>query len=77
MAYGDPRDPKVENARDAITVADELDIKFETIRKALFAVPGVHRRFEVKGEPDGILIVDDYAHHPTEIEASLKGARDG
>jgi UDP-N-acetylmuramate--alanine ligase len=67
----------VKNALAAIAVGYELDIEFEDIRNALSSFTGVHRRFEVKGEPRGILIIDDYAHHPTEIEASLKGARTG
>ncbi len=67
----------VKNALAAATVGFELDIEFETIQAALASFSGVHRRFEVKGEPRGILIVDDYAHHPTEIEASLRGARSG
>ncbi|MFQ6103105.1 MAG: UDP-N-acetylmuramate--L-alanine ligase [Candidatus Glassbacteria bacterium] len=67
----------VKNALAAVSVGYELDIDFDSIQKALSSFTGVHRRFEVKGEPGGILIVDDYAHHPTEIEASLKGTRAG
>ena len=67
----------VKNALAAITVGYELDIEFEIIKKALGSFSGVHRRFELKGEPGGILVVDDYAHHPTEIKAALKGARAG
>jgi UDP-N-acetylmuramate--alanine ligase len=67
----------VKNALAAVAVGCELDVSLGTIRDALGSFTGVHRRFEVKGEPGGILIVDDYAHHPTEIEASLSGARAG
>ena len=67
----------VKNALAALTVGLELEIPFEEIKKALEEFTGVHRRFEIKAEIGGVLIVDDYAHHPTEIKASLRGARDG
>jgi len=67
----------VKNALAAITVGYELDIDFDHIKRALGSFSGVHRRFELKGEPGGILVVDDYAHHPSEIKASLRGARSG
>ncbi len=67
----------VKNSLAAVAVGLELEIPFETIKKALEKFTGVHRRFEIKAEVKGILIVDDYAHHPTEIKASLKAARDG
>lgn len=67
----------VKNALAAVAVGLELDVPFEKIKKALEEFTGVHRRFEIKAEISGILFVDDYAHHPTEIKASLKGAREG
>jgi UDP-N-acetylmuramate--alanine ligase len=67
----------VKNALAAAAVGYELDIDAGTIRDALASFTGVRRRFEVKGEAGGVLVVDDYAHHPTEIEASLEGARSG
>ncbi len=67
----------MKNSLAALAVGFELEIPFETIKKALEAFTGVHRRFEIKAQLNGVLIVDDYAHHPTEIEASLKAARDG
>jgi UDP-N-acetylmuramate--alanine ligase len=67
----------VKNSLAALTVGLELEIPFEKIRKALEEFAGVHRRFEIKGEVEGVLIVDDYAHHPTEIKATLRAARDG
>ncbi len=67
----------VKNSLAALAVGFELEVPFETIKKALEEFTGVHRRFEIKAELNGVLIVDDYAHHPTEIEASLKAARDG
>lgn len=67
----------VKNSLAALAVGLELEIPFETIKKALEEFTGVHRRFEIKSEDKGVLIVDDYAHHPTEIKASLKAARKG
>ena len=63
------------NALAAIAAGRELLIPFETIARALAAFTGVVRRFELKGERDGVLVVDDYAHHPTEIRATLAAAR--
>ncbi len=65
----------VLNALAAIAVGRELSIPFPTIAKALKDFTGVVRRFETKGERDGVLVLDDYAHHPTEIAATLAAAR--
>ena len=65
----------VANALAAIAAGRELLIPFETIAGALGAFTGVVRRFELKGERAGVLVVDDYAHHPTEIRATLAAAR--
>jgi UDP-N-acetylmuramate--alanine ligase len=65
----------VANALAAVAVGRELLIPFETIARALGSFTGVVRRFERKGERDGVLVVDDYAHHPTEIRATLSAAR--
>ncbi len=65
----------VANALAAIAVGRELSIPFETIARAIEAFTGVVRRFERKGERAGVLVVDDYAHHPTEIAATLEAAR--
>lgn len=64
----------VRNALAAISVGLELEIPFVSIAKALNGFEGVHRRFEVKGSGRGVLVVDDYAHHPTEIVATLEAA---
>ncbi|MSP37858.1 MAG: UDP-N-acetylmuramate--L-alanine ligase [Deltaproteobacteria bacterium] len=64
------------NALAAVAVACELQIPFAQIAQALAAFTGVHRRFEVKGEPRGILVIDDYGHHPTEIRATIGAIRD-
>ena len=65
----------VLNALAAIAVAEELDVPPESARDALAEFTGVRRRFEIKGEVDGVIIVDDYAHHPTEVENTLRTAR--
>ncbi len=65
----------VKNALAAIAVARELDVPFAACVKALATFAGVARRFERKGERDGVLVVDDYAHHPTEVAATLGAAR--
>jgi UDP-N-acetylmuramate--alanine ligase len=63
------------NALAAIAVGFELGIDFETATRALSSFSGIHRRFEVKGEAQGRLVLDDYAHHPEEIRATLAAAR--
>ncbi|MGE5809850.1 MAG: UDP-N-acetylmuramate--L-alanine ligase [Nitrospirota bacterium] len=65
------------NGLAAIAVARELDIDLEVIRKALREFSGVQRRFQIKGEAGGIIVVDDYGHHPTEVRATLAAAARG
>ncbi len=67
----------VLNALAAITVAMELEINFEVVSQALSEFKGVERRFDVHGIFNDIMIVNDYAHHPTEIEATLRAAQTG
>ncbi len=67
----------VYNALAAIAVALELDIEFSVITRALAKFDGVQRRLQIKGERAGIVVVDDYGHHPTEIRATLDAVRDG
>lgn len=67
----------VRNSLAAIAVGLELEIPWQRIQKGLSDFKGVNRRFELKGVAKGVMVVDDYAHHPTEIEATLKGARAG
>lgn len=67
----------VYNALAGIAVGFELEIEFEKIRDALNSFKGVGRRFEKRGEVAGVLIVDDYAHHPTEVKATLAAAKLG
>lgn len=68
-------DHNVSNALAALAVADLLDISAEESAEGLKKFRGTKRRFEYKGEVNGITIIDDYAHHPTEIRASLMAAR--
>jgi UDP-N-acetylmuramate--alanine ligase len=65
----------VLNATAAIAVALELGVKLEVAREGIAKFTGVGRRFEIKGEWNGIRVVDDYGHHPTEILATLAAAR--
>ncbi len=64
------------NATSAVAVAHELKMSDEAIRKALAGFGGVRRRFTRAGEWNGVTIIDDYGHHPVEIAAVLKAARE-
>jgi UDP-N-acetylmuramate--alanine ligase len=70
-----PKRHNVLNAMAAVAVAMELKVKPETIREALATFSGVDRRFQVRGVQSGVTVIDDYGHHPTEIKATLDGAR--
>jgi UDP-N-acetylmuramate--alanine ligase len=65
----------VTNSLAAVAVGLELGIGFEAIRAALSDFAGVDRRFQVKGEAGGVLVIDDYGHHPAEIRATLAALR--
>jgi UDP-N-acetylmuramate--alanine ligase len=67
----------VMNALAAIAVGLELEMSFEKISSGLARYEGVFRRFQLKAENKGIMVIDDYAHHPTEVQATLKAARNG
>ncbi|MFB3817460.1 MAG: UDP-N-acetylmuramate--L-alanine ligase [Candidatus Methylomirabilales bacterium] len=67
----------VYNALAAIAVGLDLEMDFATIRDALAEFGGVDRRFQVRGEAGGVTVVDDYGHHPTEIQATLNAAKRG
>jgi len=64
-----------QNALAALAVADELGISFSCYQEALSSFAGVSRRFELKGQAQDILVYEDYGHHPVEIAATLKGAK--
>jgi len=72
-----PGKHNVQNALAAITVGLELNVPFENVKAGIEKFTGVFRRWEVKAEVNGITIVDDYAHHPTEIKATLAAAKAG
>jgi UDP-N-acetylmuramate--alanine ligase len=65
----------VQNALAAVAVGLELDLTAEQIRQGLGRFRGADRRFQIKAEVEGITVVDDYGHHPTEIRATLDAAR--
>jgi UDP-N-acetylmuramate--alanine ligase len=67
----------VYNALATIATARELDLDFGVVQEALGSFSGVQRRFQIKGERGGILVVDDYGHHPAEIKATLSAAQNG
>lgn len=70
-----PGEHNVLNALASIAVALSLNIDKESIVEGLFTFHGTHRRFEIKGSTNGITVIDDYAHHPTEIKATLNAAK--
>ena len=70
-----PGDHNVSNALSAVAVARHLGMKLDEIREALAEFGGVNRRFTKVGEVNGVTIIDDYGHHPVEIAAVLKAAR--
>ncbi len=65
-----------QNSLAAIAVAEELELPLDVVRSALAGFEGVQRRFTVRGEAAGVTVIDDYGHHPAEIQATLKGAKD-
>jgi len=67
----------VYNALATIAAAFELEVGFGVIHEALESFSGVQRRFQIKGEWGGVMVVDDYGHHPTEIKATLSAAKSG
>ncbi len=72
-----PGNHNVSNALAAVATGLELGIPFKEIKSGLERYEGVFRRFQLKMDKKDILVVDDYAHHPTEVQATLQAARDG
>lgn len=66
----------ISNALAAIAVGMELDVPFDQLRDALESFQGVHRRFEVIGQANGVIVVDDYAHNPAKLKATFRAARE-
>jgi len=77
VSFRMPGAHNVLNAMACIAVALELDVPFAAIQEGFAKFGGVGRRFTVKGEPKGVMVVDDYGHHPAEIRATLAAARQG
>jgi UDP-N-acetylmuramate--alanine ligase len=77
FSLGVPGHHMVLNALAALGVALELGVERDVVRASLASFTGADRRFQRKGEKNGILVVDDYGHHPTEIAATLAAARAG
>jgi UDP-N-acetylmuramate--alanine ligase len=67
----------VLNALAAVAVGLDLEVPFELIAAALASFEGVQRRFQIRGEAQGVMVVDDYGHHPAEIRATLAAAKAG
>ncbi len=67
----------IANALAAIAIAVELEVPIDLVRKGLNTFSGVERRFHLRGERGGVLVVDDYGHHPTEIRATLSAIKQG
>lgn len=76
IALNVPGRHNVSNALAAVAVGLELSVGFKTIAEALSGFQGVGRRLEIKGERDGMMVMDDYGHHPTEIAATFAAIRD-
>ncbi len=72
-----PGKHNVQNALAAVAVGLQLGVSFEKVKMGVEKFTGVFRRWEVKADVGGIMVVDDYAHHPTEIKATLSGAKSG
>ena len=77
MSINAPGVHNVRNALGAIVVAKELGADYQKIKDGISKFNGVYRRFEIIKESDNLIVIDDYAHHPTEISATLQAARDG
>jgi UDP-N-acetylmuramate--alanine ligase len=77
MTLGAPGRHQVVNALAAVAAGLDCDVAFADIADALGRFAGADRRFQIKGEANGILVVDDYGHHPTEIAATLAAAKEG
>jgi UDP-N-acetylmuramate--alanine ligase len=75
IKLGVPGLHNIHNALASVSVGLDLGINFKDIAESLEEFRGAERRFQIKGEKNGVLVVDDYGHHPTEIRATLAAAR--
>ena len=72
-----PGEHNVMNSLAAVVLGLEMGLSFKQIQSGIATYQGVRRRFDIKGIYQSVMIVDDYAHHPTEVEATLKAAKSG
>ena len=72
-----PGEHNVMNSLAAVTLGLEMGLSFDEIQKGIRRYSGVRRRFEIKGIHNNIMVVDDYAHHPTEVKATIQAAKIG
>ena len=72
-----PGDHNIKNALAAVATGLELGISFEKIKSGLERFSGVFRRFQLKLKTDDLMVIDDYAHHPTEVQATIQAAKQG
>ena len=72
-----PGEHNILNSLAAITLGIELDIPLEKVKSGIKSYKGVRRRFEIKKNDQDVLVIDDYAHHPTEVEATINAAKNG
>ena len=72
-----PGEHNVLNALASVALGIEMNVPFHDIAAGLESYKGVRRRFDIKGEANGVMVIDDYAHHPTEVRVTLKSARNG
>ena len=70
-----PGEHNMRNAAAVLALAHQLGLDLQSCARALASFRGAGRRFEIRGEAQGVTVIDDYAHHPTEIRATLQGAR--
>lgn len=70
-----PGDHNILNALASIATSIALDVNPLLVKDGLYSFHGTHRRFELKGKTNGVTVIDDYAHHPTEIKAALSAAK--
>ncbi|MDR0927932.1 MAG: UDP-N-acetylmuramate--L-alanine ligase [Ignavibacteria bacterium] len=75
MTLNVPGEFNIKNALGAVLVARQFNVSFNLIAAVIERFHGAFRRFEIKGEVNDIIVIDDYAHHPSEIKATLKGLR--
>jgi UDP-N-acetylmuramate--alanine ligase len=75
LQVGVPGEHMVRNALAATAVTTRLGVEFDVIASTASSFQGARRRFERVGEANGVLVMDDYAHHPTEVRATIVAAR--